>query len=216
MMVVALAASRPRYCGTVRSASIGSAFSKNVRSVIGVACLPDVDQLGGRLVDLLMQRIVEMLRLEERRDAVVRLVVDEDGAEQRLLGLDVVGRLPEVQRLVGAGCGSEAIGGGSECGFCAMDRTLSAGAPFREQLTRPNRSRPGSSYRYAQIRFTRRISACPCPEFELRIKASRAGGSCSSGVRAAGRVAGHHSPAMRVGWASPCSRAARRRSASTM
>ena len=48
------------------------------------------DQLGSRLEDLLVQRIVEVVRLEEARDAVVRLVVDEDGAEQRLLGLEVV------------------------------------------------------------------------------------------------------------------------------
>ncbi len=41
MMVVALTASRPRYTGTVVVASIGSAFSKKVRSVIGVACLPE-------------------------------------------------------------------------------------------------------------------------------------------------------------------------------
>ena len=57
------------------------------------------DQLGGRLVDLLVQRIVEVLRLQEARHAVVRLVVDEDGAEQRLLGLDVVGRGAEGQRV---------------------------------------------------------------------------------------------------------------------
>ena len=46
-----------------------------------------------------------MLRLEEARDAVVRLVVDEDGTEQRLLGLEVVGRGAEGQR-VGAIGGS--------------------------------------------------------------------------------------------------------------
>jgi hypothetical protein len=40
MIVVALAASVPRYCGTVRFGEIGSAVSKNVLSVIGVACLP--------------------------------------------------------------------------------------------------------------------------------------------------------------------------------
>src|SRR5215831_21160853 len=36
-----------------------------------------------------------MLSLKEARDAVVRLVVDEDGAEESLLGLDVVGRDPK-------------------------------------------------------------------------------------------------------------------------
>ena len=35
------------------------------------------------------------MRLEEARDAIVRLVVDEDGAEQGLLGLDVVGGAAE-------------------------------------------------------------------------------------------------------------------------
>ena len=66
------------------------------------------DQLGGRLVDLLVQRIVEVVRLEEARDAVVRLVVDEDGAEQRLLGLQVVGRGAERQRVGGLASGAVA------------------------------------------------------------------------------------------------------------
>ena len=43
--------------------------------------------------------IVEVRRLEEVRDAVEGLVVDEDGADERLLDLDVVRALP-VQRLV--------------------------------------------------------------------------------------------------------------------
>ena len=46
-----------------------------------------------------MQRIVEVVRLQEAGDAVMRLVVDEDGAEQRLLGFQVVGGRPEVWRL---------------------------------------------------------------------------------------------------------------------
>jgi hypothetical protein len=41
MMVAALAARRPRYCGTVKVASMRSACSKNVFIVIGVACLPE-------------------------------------------------------------------------------------------------------------------------------------------------------------------------------
>ena len=61
--------------------------------------LAGADQLGGGLVDLLMQRVEEVLRLQEAGDAVVRLVVDEDGAEQRLLGLQVVGSRPEGQRV---------------------------------------------------------------------------------------------------------------------
>ena len=39
-----------------------------------------------------MDRLEEMLRLEEVGNPVERLVVDEDGAEQRLLGLDVMRR----------------------------------------------------------------------------------------------------------------------------
>ena len=71
--------------------------------MIGVACLPAWISLAGGLVDLLMQGIEEVLRLEERGDAVHRLVVDEDRAEQRLLGLEVVGGLTEGQGLVGGG-----------------------------------------------------------------------------------------------------------------
>ena len=41
---------------------------------------------------LLVDRLEEMLRLEEIGDAVERLVVDQDGAEQRLLRLDIVRR----------------------------------------------------------------------------------------------------------------------------
>ncbi len=48
------------------------------------------DQPRGHLKDALVQGVVEMRWLEEIRDAVVRRVADEDGAEQRLLGLDVV------------------------------------------------------------------------------------------------------------------------------
>ena len=78
--------------------------------MIGVACLPEAISLDGRLVDLLVQRIVEVVRLEEARHAVVRLVVDEDGAEQRLLGLDVVGRGAEGQG-VGARRRCRRVGG---------------------------------------------------------------------------------------------------------
>ena len=110
MMVVALPASVPRYCGTVSVGEIGSAVSKNVRMVIGVACLPTWISLRRRLVDLLVQRIVEVLRIEERRDAVHRLVVDEDGAEQRLLGLQIVRSLTEGELALGRADGGEPIG----------------------------------------------------------------------------------------------------------
>ena len=48
-----------------------------------------------QLVDLLMQRIVEVMRIEERGHAVHRLVVDEDRAKQRLFGLQIVRGLAE-------------------------------------------------------------------------------------------------------------------------
>jgi hypothetical protein len=52
--------------------------------------LAGADQVRGQFIDLLMQRLEKMLRLEKIRDAVERLVVDQDGADQRLLGLEVV------------------------------------------------------------------------------------------------------------------------------
>ena len=57
--------------------------------------LAGADDLAGDLVDLAMDRLVEMLGQQEIGDAVERLVVDEDRAEQRLLRLDVVRREPE-------------------------------------------------------------------------------------------------------------------------
>ena len=52
---------------------------------------------------LLVDRLEEMRRLEEVGDAVERLVVDQDRAEQRLLGLDVVRGGAERQRVLGRG-----------------------------------------------------------------------------------------------------------------
>ena len=46
---------------------------------------------GHDLVDALMQRIVEMLRLQRTRHALQRLIVHEDRTEQRLLDFDVIG-----------------------------------------------------------------------------------------------------------------------------
>ena len=63
---------------------------RKVFSVIGEASLPVRIRLRGDLVDLLVDRLEEMRRLEEVGDAVERLVVDQDGAEQRLLRLDIV------------------------------------------------------------------------------------------------------------------------------
>ena len=94
MMVVALAASRPRYCGTVRSGAIGSARLEEGSERDRRRLLARADQLRRHLVDAGVHRIEEMLGHEKARNPVVGLVVDEDGAEQGLLGLDVVGRRP--------------------------------------------------------------------------------------------------------------------------
>ena len=44
-----------------------------------------------RFEDPAVDRLEEVLRAQELADPMVGLVVDQDGAEQRLLGLDVVG-----------------------------------------------------------------------------------------------------------------------------
>jgi|GEM_PF-6641329 len=72
--------------------------------------LARLDELGGDLVNLLMQRVVKVVRLKEASDPVQGLVVDENGSEQGLLGFDVVRRLPETQRLVGCGLCAKLVG----------------------------------------------------------------------------------------------------------
>jgi hypothetical protein len=63
----------------------GSAFIVACR-VSGVSTMPPrSDHLRHHLEDARMQRIVEILRLEERADALHRLVVDQERAEQSLL-----------------------------------------------------------------------------------------------------------------------------------
>ena len=52
--------------------------------------LAGADQAARDVVDLLVDRLEEMLAARENRDPVERLVVDEDRAQQRLLRLDVV------------------------------------------------------------------------------------------------------------------------------
>ena len=139
MMVVALTASRPRYCGTVvvgvdRLGGLEEGPQRDRRRLLARG-----DQLRQRLVDLLVQRIVEMLGFEEARDAVVRLVVDEDGAEQRLLGLEVVGRGAKGQRIGRGGLGR--CLGGLAAGDCvhgpALGRVATAGIAFA--MPRPPR-----------------------------------------------------------------------------
>ena len=48
------------------------------------------DQVARELIDLLVDRLEEMRGLEEIRNPVKRLVVDQDRAQQRLFRLDVV------------------------------------------------------------------------------------------------------------------------------
>ncbi|MDF2782518.1 MAG: hypothetical protein K0S96_2323 [Geminicoccaceae bacterium] len=76
--------------------------------VVGEPAL--LDQPAHRLEDPAVHRLIEMLWPQELRDPVIGLVVDQDRAEQRLLGLDVVrlgakaGRRP---RLEGVRLGEE-------------------------------------------------------------------------------------------------------------
>ena len=72
--------------------AMSASAGRKVFSVTGVASLPARIRLRAMLVDLLVDRLEEMLRLEEVGDAVERLVVDEDRAQQRLLRLDIVRR----------------------------------------------------------------------------------------------------------------------------
>ena len=65
--------------------------------------LPALDQLPAGLVDAPVNGLEEMPRLQKFEHAVGRFVVDEDGAEQRLFGLDVVGRLPVGDALLASG-----------------------------------------------------------------------------------------------------------------
>ena len=77
---------------------MSTSAGRKVFSVTGVAILPARIRFAGELVDLLMDRLEEMLRLQKIGDPVERLVVDQDGAEQRLLGLDVVRRAAVLRR----------------------------------------------------------------------------------------------------------------------
>ena len=92
MTVVASAARRARYC-CIETPSISSVGQEGLDGD-RVGLLAGADDLGRDLVDLAVDALVEMLGFEEVRDAVERLVVDQDGAEQRLLGLDIVRGLP--------------------------------------------------------------------------------------------------------------------------
>ena len=57
--------------------------------------LAGANEPAGEFENALMDRLEEMLRLEEIGNAIERLVIDQNGAEQRLLGLDIVRRRAE-------------------------------------------------------------------------------------------------------------------------
>ena len=88
MMVVASAASRQilaeRHAADVDS-GVEEGLQRDRRGDLAGA-----DQVARDLIDLLMDRIEEMLRIEEIGDPVEGLVIDQDGAQQRLLRLDIV------------------------------------------------------------------------------------------------------------------------------
>src|SRR5208337_94598 len=56
-------------------------------------------QLAHDLEQLAMQRLEEMASLQEARNPVEALIINENRAEQSLLGLDIVRGLPEGQRI---------------------------------------------------------------------------------------------------------------------
>ena len=72
--------------------------------------------LGDDLVDLAVDRLVEMLGQQEIGNAVERFVVDEDGAEQRLLRLDVLRGEAVALVFLGAEAG-DVVGHGSRLAF---------------------------------------------------------------------------------------------------
>ena len=89
-MVVASLARRARYCGTVTPPTI--MFAEESLERDRRRELAGADQRAGDLENAAMNFLDEMLASEEVRNAVERVVVDEDRAEQRLLGLEVVRR----------------------------------------------------------------------------------------------------------------------------
>ena len=72
--------------------------------------LSGADEPAGELENALMDGFEEVLRHEEIGNPVKRFVIDQDRAQQRLLGLDVVRRCPE-HRL----CGNHLACGRIEC-----------------------------------------------------------------------------------------------------
>ena len=77
------------------------------------------------LVDPRMQRIVEMLGLEDRGDPLDRLIVDQHRAEQRLLDVDVIGDVAIdflFHGALGSGRCGRPSGGGRNQAACGAGR----------------------------------------------------------------------------------------------
>ena len=90
MIAVASAARRARVLRDGDAAEVGVAEEGLQRD--GGRDLAGTDQLRGDVEDAPVHLFGKMLGAQEIGDAVVGIVVDQDGAEQRLLRLDVVRR----------------------------------------------------------------------------------------------------------------------------
>src|SRR5690606_14444124 len=103
--------------------------------------LAGADDLPGHLEDLPVQRLVEMAGLEEVGNAIEGLVVDEDGAEQRLFRFDVVRR-----RAVGAAAFFDLASRQVHVSSCSdPSRSHSGGPAAREASPRPRDGGPTHS-----------------------------------------------------------------------
>ncbi len=92
MMVVASAARRARYWRDGHAADVGIGRKEGLqRDRASRSCAARI-RLPVSLEDPLMDRLEEMLGFKEVRDAIERVVVDQDGAEQALFRLDIVRR----------------------------------------------------------------------------------------------------------------------------
>jgi hypothetical protein len=100
MIVVASAQSHSRYLLPVRTAirragSFGEAGDLDIcrQGILqrdGCSDLSGANNVASYLVDALMDRFEEVLRFEEVGDTMEAIVVDKDGAEQRLFGFEVM------------------------------------------------------------------------------------------------------------------------------
>src|SRR5215468_2484396 len=88
MMVVASAASR-EVLGKRQSGDVGLSGQEGLQRHRRCQ-LAGANETARDVVDLLMNRLEEMLRLEKIADAIERLVIDQNRAQEGLLRLDIV------------------------------------------------------------------------------------------------------------------------------